>query len=95
MLPAVLKFVAEEAKKGNNSILAFGVGPDNKNSSLNIAHIYQAGIGLPERDYYFKTDASTLAIQQAYKTYLATLFRAYRQRYHNGNKKCSTCLQHR
>ncbi len=54
--------------------MAFGVGPDNKNSKLNIAHIYQTGIGLPERDYYFKTDAPSLAIQQAYKLYLARLF---------------------
>jgi len=71
---ALMKFVADEAKTGNTSVLAVGVGPDNKNSSLNIAHIYQAGIGLPERDYYFKTDAPSIAIQQAYKTYLAKLF---------------------
>ncbi|MEO7310854.1 MAG: M13 family metallopeptidase, partial [Chitinophagaceae bacterium] len=73
-LPALMKFVADEAKANNSSILAFGVGPDNKNSNLNIAHANQAGIGLPERDYYFKTDPQTLAIQQAYKSYLMTLF---------------------
>src|SRR6185312_6225923 len=56
-------------------VLGFGVGPDNKNSSLNIAHIYQTGIGLPERDYYFKTDPASMGIQQAYKAYLATLFK--------------------
>ena len=71
---SLMKFVADEAKNYNTSVLAFGVGPDNKNSSLNIAHIYQAGIGLPERDYYFKTDPSSAAIQQAYKIYLAKLF---------------------
>lgn len=71
---SLLKFVADEAKKNNISILAFGVGPGNKNSSVNIAHAYQSGIGLPERDYYFKTDSSTIAIQQAYKNYLAQLF---------------------
>ena len=52
---SLIKFAANEAKAGNNSFFAFGVGPDNKNSALNIAHIYQAGIGLPERDYYFKS----------------------------------------
>ncbi len=71
---SLMKFVAGEAKTNNTSILAFNVGPDNKNSSLNIAHISQAGIGLPERDYYFKTDPSSAAIQQAYKTYLTKLF---------------------
>ena len=73
-IPSLVKFVANEAKAGNTSILSFGVGPDNKNSKLNIAHVYQAGIGLPERDYYFKTDAPNIAIQQAYKAYLAKLF---------------------
>ena len=29
---------------------------------------------MPERDYYFKTDSSTSAIQQAYKKYLTRLF---------------------
>ncbi|MEP6727252.1 MAG: M13 family metallopeptidase N-terminal domain-containing protein, partial [Bacteroidota bacterium] len=73
-LTSLMQFAAMEAKSNNTSVLAFGVGPDNKNSSLNIAHIYQAGIGLPERDYYFKTDASSMAIQQAYKLHLTRLF---------------------
>lgn len=71
---SLMKYAASEAKVGNNSILGFYVGPDNKNSNLNIAHLFQAGINLPERDYYFKTDPSTTGIQQAYKTYLKTLF---------------------
>ncbi len=70
----LLQFAANEATKYNTSFLAFGVGADNKNSNLNIAHLYQTGIGLPERDYYFKTDASSTTIQQAYKKYLAKLF---------------------
>lgn len=73
-IPSLMTFVAEEAKVNNGSIMAIGVGPDDKNSSLNIAHAYQTGIGLPDRDYYFATDSSTLAIQDAYKIYIATLF---------------------
>lgn len=73
-VPSLMKFVADEAKGSNASIIYFGVGPDNKNSSLNIAHVSQAGIGLPERDYYFSTDPQSIAIQEAYKKYLATLF---------------------
>jgi putative endopeptidase len=72
---SLMKYVAAEAKAENTSVLAFGVGPDNKNSNLNIAHIYQTGIGLPERDYYFKTDRASIRIRQAYKTYLANLFK--------------------
>jgi len=47
-VPSLMKFVANEAKVNNTSILAFGVGPDNKNSSMNIAHVSQTGIGMPE-----------------------------------------------
>ena len=72
-VPSLIKFAAIELKTGNQSIIGFGVSPDNKNSGMNMAHVYQAGIGLPDRDYYFKTDSPTLAIQQAYKKYISTL----------------------
>jgi putative endopeptidase len=71
---SLMKFVAGQTKVYNTSILAFGIGPDNKNSNMNIAHVSQSGIGLPERDYYFKTDPSSIGIQDAYRKYLATLF---------------------
>ena len=73
-VPGLVKFAATELKAGNGSIIGFGISPDNKNSGINIAHVGQTGIGLPDRDYYFKTDSSTLSIQQAYQKYLATLF---------------------
>ncbi|MGN6532163.1 MAG: M13 family metallopeptidase [Ginsengibacter sp.] len=73
-MTALIKFIAAQAKAENNSVLGFGVGPDNKNSSLNIAHIYQTGIGLPERDYYFRTDPTSARIREAYHTYLTSLF---------------------
>ena len=43
---SLMKFAATEAKASNTSFIAFGVGADNKNSSLNIAHIYQTGLRL-------------------------------------------------
>jgi len=73
-LPSLMKLVTEEQKVGDGSIVGFYVGPDDKKSTVNIAQFYQTGIGLPERDYYFKTDSSTLGIQKAYKKYLSTLF---------------------
>lgn len=73
-LPSLLKLVVEEQKTGDGSIIGFYVGPDDKRSTVNIAQFYQTGIGLPERDYYFKTDSSTIKIQNAYKKYLTRLF---------------------
>jgi putative endopeptidase len=73
-LSSLMNFVVNQVKVDNSSIIGFGVSPDEKNSSINIAQIYQTGLGLPDRDYYFKSDSSTVAIQEAYKKYLATLF---------------------
>ncbi len=73
-VPNLMMFVANEMKVNNGSIMAFGVGADDKNSSMNIAHTYQTGLGLPDRDYYFKTDSSTVAINDGYKSFIATLF---------------------
>ncbi|MBS1729158.1 MAG: M13 family metallopeptidase [Bacteroidetes bacterium] len=73
-ISSLLQFVSSEAKNYNASLIAFGIGPGNKNSKLNIAHLYQTGIGLPERDYYFKSDPASKNIQQAYKNFLSTLF---------------------
>lgn len=71
---SLLKVVADEQKMGNSSIIGLYIGPDDKQSTVNIAQLSQTGIGLPERDYYFKTDSSTGRIQKAYKRYLTTLF---------------------
>ncbi|WBL21635.1 M13 family metallopeptidase [Zunongwangia sp. HRR-M8] len=73
-ISALMHFVAKATISGNTSILSFYVGPDDKNSQMNIAHAGQTGIGLPDRDYYFSEDSETVAIQEAYKKYLSTLF---------------------
>ena len=73
-VPSLLALVADEQKVGDRSIIGFYVGPDNQQSTVNIAQFSQTGIGLPERDYYVKTDSSTGSIQKAYRNYLTRLF---------------------
>jgi putative endopeptidase len=72
-IPALMKVVADELKTGNRSMINFGVRPDKKNSSINIAIVAQSGLGLPNRDYYFKTDSASAGIQQAYINYVSSL----------------------
>ena len=43
---------------------------DQKNSNMNIAGIYQGGLGLPDRDYYLDNDKASLEIREAYLNYL-------------------------
>lgn len=57
-----------------SNIFSFWVYVDQKNSTKNIVYLLQGGIGLPERDYYFRVDSATIGIQNTYKNYLKTLF---------------------
>jgi len=47
---------------------------DSKNSNSVIAQCYQAGLGLPERDYYFNNDESTKKIRDKYLIHLTKMF---------------------
>jgi len=47
---------------------------DSKNSTSVIAGCYQAGLGLPERDYYFNNDESTKKIREEYLLHVAKMF---------------------
>ncbi|MFT7482632.1 MAG: putative endopeptidase, partial [Oceanospirillaceae bacterium] len=73
-VPALMRYIAEQTTVNNYSVIGFRVGADIKNSTVNIVNLSQTGLGLPERDYYFRADSSTLAIQEAYKNYITKLF---------------------
>lgn len=73
-IPAITEFVATQVKSGDYSMVSPHISPDQKNSSLNILHFSQTGLGLPDRDYYFGENPSVKSIQEAYKTYVTTLF---------------------
>lgn len=88
-VPSLMNFVGNQVRLDNSSIIGFGVSADEKNSSMNIAQLYQTGLGLPDRDYYFKSDASTKAIQQAYKKYLSTLFKQTGSSVHEANENAN------
>jgi putative endopeptidase len=56
------------------SLFSIGIEQDAKNSSKMILSLGQGGISLPNRDYYFKTDARTTRIRNDYRTrHLATM----------------------
>ncbi|RDK85221.1 M13 family metallopeptidase [Marinirhabdus gelatinilytica] len=70
----LLQYVANQLKTGDFSMMGPHISADQKNSSVNILHLSQTGLGLPDRDYYFVEDPSVKKIQDAYKKYLTTLF---------------------
>ena len=46
---------------------------DPKQSSTNIAQLWQGGFGLPERDFYFRTDPKSDSVRVAYVTVMERL----------------------
>lgn len=52
----------------------FSSGQDFKDSTEVIGQADQGGLGLPERDYYFKTDAESVATRQKYVAHLQKMF---------------------
>lgn len=56
---------------GISPLFSFGTGQDSKNSSLVILSANQGGLGLPNRDYYTKTDSNSVKIRKAYVEHIA------------------------
>ncbi|WP_040248927.1 M13 family metallopeptidase [Psychroserpens mesophilus] len=73
-IDSMLEFVATQMQTGDYSFINPYISPDQEDSSVNMLHFAQTGLGLPDRDYYFVEDPSVDQIQKAYKTYLAKLF---------------------
>jgi putative endopeptidase len=65
--------VAECKKVGSSTLFSDYVGQDAKNSEVMAYQLYQGGLGLPEREYYFKTDSSTINIRNQYLNYISTI----------------------
>ncbi len=59
---------------GLNAPFDFQSDQDYKNSSQVIAEVDQGGLGLPDRDYYLKTDPKSLDLRQAYVAHVQKMF---------------------
>jgi putative endopeptidase len=56
---------------GVGAPFAFSVSPDRKRSTVVAMYIAQGGLGLPDRDYYTKTDSVSAGIREAYAAHVA------------------------
>ena len=64
----LIKTAALLSKKGVTNMIGFHVETDLKNSLLNAAYLNQAGMGLPDRDYYFEPQYAS--IKKEYQAYV-------------------------
>ena len=65
--------VAELKKIGSSTLFSDFVAQDDKNSEVMAYKLWQGGLGLPERDYYFNTDPSVTNIRTEYVKYVARI----------------------
>ena len=71
----LLKLVGKLRGLGFDPIYSLYVGQDEKNSSRYLVHLSQGGIRMPDRDYYFGTDATTKKVRGEYGKHLFNMFR--------------------
>ena len=66
--------LADLQNAGYSAAFRFGVGSDDKNSSMNIVQINQGGLSLPNRDYYTKTDEKSVKTREQFVAHVTKMF---------------------
>ena len=67
--------IAKLHRLGIPVIFAFAAYPDQKNSAVNIANAFQAGLSLPNSDYYTNADDKSKDIRDKFVAHMARMFR--------------------
>lgn len=66
--------IARLQRGGISAGFGFGVTEDDKDSTAMIARFSQGGLGLPERDYYFRAGENSDGIRAAYVAHVTRMF---------------------
>lgn len=85
--------VAEMHAYQINPMYGAYVYQDEKNSAVNSLHLYQGGLGLGERDYYFKTDARNVNIRKEYALHIAKLLQLIGDTEANATKNAASIVK--
>jgi len=72
--PSLVQMIARLQTYGASPLFAAYIFQDEKRSDQQALHLYQGGIGLPDRDYYFNTDARTVTVRMEYEKHLRAMF---------------------
>jgi putative endopeptidase len=65
--------IGRQQRLGLRPLLSSGVDQDAKEATAYILYLQQAGLGLPDRDYYLALDPKMAANRQAYQDYLQNM----------------------
>ena len=78
---------------GVDVLFNFGSDPDFKNASKVIAATDQGGIGLPDRDYYFKDDPTSQKQREQYKQHVQNMFQLLGDKPEDAAKEAQTVFE--
>jgi endothelin-converting enzyme/putative endopeptidase len=67
-------YFAHSRMIGGGSPFYFYIGIDDKDSTRYATHVWQSGLGLPDRDYYFNEDERSVELRNAYVTHIEKMF---------------------
>jgi putative endopeptidase len=70
----LIDVIALLKRESVGAMFSIGVGQDDKNSEQYVLFMNQGGLGLPNREYYFRKDARTENIRNEYKKHVAKMF---------------------
>jgi putative endopeptidase len=70
----IIDIAASFHKKGIGVLFGDYIAQDDKNSNVMAYQLYQGGLGMPNRDYYFNSDVKSANVRNAYKKYLVKTF---------------------
>lgn len=70
----VAEMIGELAQYGLAAPFAFVGGQDNHDPANVIAQVYAAGLGMPDRDYYVKTEPRFVEARDKYRAYATKIF---------------------
>lgn len=69
----VTAWVREQHLRGNSTLFDFGVLQDLKDSQKYLVYAVQGGLGLPDRDYYTRTDDESKKLREKYVAHVAAM----------------------
>lgn len=73
-VPSLVSMLAHLEKIGGGGPWGLMVDQDMKNSEKYILYLGQSGLGMPDRDYYLKSDAESVRVRTAYQKHLEAMF---------------------
>jgi putative endopeptidase len=72
--PGLLDEIAHLGYDGVGAMCSFAIFQDEKNSDRYALHLYQGGLGLPDRDFYFDKDDRSTMLRREYEAHVGRMF---------------------